>query len=80
MFTVMFAIPRTSGWVAQWLEMTQDEETKIARPRQVYSGARERDYQPVANREQKVDPPTGAGATTVIDPAAGGDSAGVGAV
>jgi len=71
MFTVMFAIPRTSGWVAQWLEMTQDEETKIARPRQVYSGARQRDYQPVADREQKVDPPTGVGATTVIDPAAG---------
>jgi citrate synthase len=44
MFTVMFAIPRTSGWVAQWLEMVQDDETKIARPRQIYTGARERDY------------------------------------
>jgi citrate synthase len=44
MFTVMFAIPRTSGWVAQWLEMVQDPETKIARPRQVYTGARERDF------------------------------------
>src|SRR4051812_10944770 len=41
MFTVMFAIPRTSGWVAQWLEMVQDPETKIARPRQIYTGARE---------------------------------------
>ncbi|MDQ4071680.1 MAG: citrate synthase [Actinomycetota bacterium] len=71
MFTVMFAIPRTSGWIAQWLEMTRDEETKIARPRQVYSGAPERDYEPVADREQKVDPPTGADATSVIDPAAG---------
>ena len=39
MFTVMFAIPRTSGWIAQWLEMVQDDETKIARPRQIYTGA-----------------------------------------
>jgi citrate synthase len=38
MFTVMFAIPRTSGWIAQWLEMVQDDETKIARPRQIYAG------------------------------------------
>src|ERR671916_735737 len=44
MFTVMFAIPRTSGWVAQWLEMGNDKEQKIARPRQIYTGERERDY------------------------------------
>src|SRR4051812_10767271 len=44
MFPVMFAIPRTSGWIAQWLEMVQDSEQKIARPRQIYTGARERDY------------------------------------
>jgi citrate synthase len=44
MFTVMFAIPRTAGWLAQWLEMIGDEETKIARPRQVYTGDRELDY------------------------------------
>jgi citrate synthase len=50
MFPVMFAIPRTSGWIAQWLEMVQDEEQKIARPRQVYTGARERDYVPVDKR------------------------------
>jgi citrate synthase len=50
MFTVMFAIPRTSGWVAQWLEMVQDEETKIARPRQIYTGARERDWVPIEDR------------------------------
>jgi citrate synthase len=43
MFTVMFAIPRTSGWVAQWLEMLDDPETKIARPRQIYTGHRDRD-------------------------------------
>ncbi|HEY8216571.1 MAG TPA: citrate synthase, partial [Acidimicrobiia bacterium] len=38
MFTVMFAIPRTSGWMAQWLEMVDDSEQKIARPRQIYTG------------------------------------------
>ena len=41
MFTVMFAIPRTSGWVAQWLEMIDDTEQKIARPRQIYTGERD---------------------------------------
>jgi citrate synthase len=50
MFPVMFAIPRTSGWIAQWLEMVQDDEQKIARPRQVYTGARERDYVPLESR------------------------------
>ena len=69
MFTVMFAIPRTSGWIAQWLEMVQDDETKIARPRQIYTGERERDYVPIGEREQKVDPPTGGEATSTIDPA-----------
>ena len=44
MFPVMFAIPRTSGWIAQWLEMVQDKEQKIARPRQIYTGQRTRDY------------------------------------
>jgi citrate synthase len=42
MFPVMFAIPRTSGWIAQWLEMVNDPEQKIARPRQIYTGQRER--------------------------------------
>ena len=50
MFTVMFAIPRTSGWIAQWQEMLDDKEQKIARPRQVYTGEREREYVPVENR------------------------------
>jgi citrate synthase len=50
MFTVMFAIPRTSGWIAQWLEMVQDDETKIARPRQIYCGARDLDYVPIDQR------------------------------
>ena len=48
MFTVIFAIPRTAGWVAQWMEMNDDPEQKIARPRQIYTGERERDY--VADR------------------------------
>jgi len=50
MFPVMFAIGRTSGWIAQWLELVGDKEQKIARPRQIYTGARERDYVPVAQR------------------------------
>ena len=44
MFTVMFAIPRTVGWIAQWREMLLDADQKIARPRQIYLGAGERDY------------------------------------
>jgi citrate synthase len=50
MFPVMFAIGRTSGWIAQWLEMVQDSEQKIARPRQIYTGARGRDYVALAQR------------------------------
>jgi citrate synthase len=50
MFTVIFAIPRTAGWIAQWLEMIDDSEQKIARPRQVYTGERERDYVPLEER------------------------------
>jgi hypothetical protein len=38
----MFAIPRTSGWIAQWLELVEDPEQKIARPRQIYTGAKAR--------------------------------------
>jgi citrate synthase len=50
MFPVMFAIGRTSGWIAQWLEMVQDSEQKIARPRQIYTGERTRDYVPIEQR------------------------------
>jgi len=50
MFPVMFAIGRTSGWIAQWLEMVQDKEQKIARPRQIYTGKRNRDYVPIEQR------------------------------
>jgi citrate synthase len=50
MFPVMFAIGRTSGWIAQWLEMVEDSEQKIARPRQIYTGERDRDYVPIDRR------------------------------
>ena len=50
MFPVLFAIPRTSGWIAQWLEMIDDSEQKIARPRQIYTGERTRDYVPMDKR------------------------------
>jgi citrate synthase len=51
MFTVIFAIPRTSGWIAQWMEMNGDSEQKIARPRQIYTGERDRSYVDVPERE-----------------------------
>jgi citrate synthase len=53
MFPVMFAIPRTAGWLAQWLEMLDDPEQRIARPRQVYTGAEERNYVPVGKRGEE---------------------------
>ncbi len=49
-FPFLFAIPRASGWLAQWLEMLDDPEQKIARPRQVYLGARGRNYVPLNER------------------------------
>ncbi|HEX5894295.1 MAG TPA: citrate/2-methylcitrate synthase, partial [Solirubrobacterales bacterium] len=51
MFTVIFAIPRTSGWVAQWMEQNEDPELKIARPRQIYTGDRDSSYVPEGKRE-----------------------------
>jgi citrate synthase len=50
MFPVLFAIPRTVGWLAQWVEMLKDSEQKIARPRQIYLGEDERDYVSMADR------------------------------
>jgi citrate synthase len=50
MFTVLFAIGRLPGWIAQWREMMTDSETKIGRPRQIYTGEPERDYVPLDNR------------------------------
>jgi citrate synthase len=50
MFTVLFAIPRTSGWLAHWVELLGDKEQKISRPRQWYTGADERDYIALGDR------------------------------
>jgi citrate synthase len=50
MFTVLFAIPRTAGWLAQWIELVGDKEQKIARPKQIYTGDRQLDFIP---REQR---------------------------
>jgi len=52
MFPVLFAIPRTSGWLAQWAEMVRDPEQRIARPRQVYIGEQERQYTPIETRPE----------------------------
>jgi citrate synthase len=49
MFPVLFAIPRTVGWLSHWQEML-DQDSKIARPRQLYIGAEERNYVPITNR------------------------------
>ena len=51
MFTVLFAIPRTAGWLAQWQEMITDPEQKIARPRQIYTGPEARQFVPIEKRE-----------------------------
>ena len=50
MFTVLFAIGRTPGWLAQWSELVQDKEQKIARPKQIYTGMRTRDFVPMSDR------------------------------
>jgi citrate synthase len=50
MFTVLFALARTVGWVAQWNEMISDPDQKIGRPRQLYTGPTQRDYIPVSQR------------------------------
>jgi citrate synthase len=56
MFPVLFAIPRTSGWIAQWQEMLVDPEQKIARPRQVYRGVEQRSYKPIEQRSSESEP------------------------
>jgi citrate synthase len=50
MFTVLFAIPRTAGWLAQWLELVDDKEQKIARPKQIYTGDRQLEFVPAEKR------------------------------
>jgi citrate synthase len=51
MFTVMFALARTAGWVSHWLEMIADPSLKIGRPRQLYRGPAQRDYVPLVKRK-----------------------------
>ena len=51
MFTVLFAIPRAAGWLAQWNEMVQDPEQKIARPRQIYTGIMHRKLENATEKE-----------------------------
>ena len=51
MFTVLFAVARTVGWIAQWKEMIEDPSQKIGRPRQLYTGATRRDYVPISRRK-----------------------------
>ena len=50
MYTVMFALARSAGWVAQWMEMMEDPDFKIGRPRQLYTGEKSRDYIPIDKR------------------------------
>ena len=50
MFTVLFALARTSGWVSQWNEMVSDPVQKIGRPRQIYTGPPQRDFVPIEER------------------------------
>jgi len=50
MFTALFAMGRTPGWIAQWLEMRREPASKIGRPRQIYTGATERPYVPMERR------------------------------
>jgi citrate synthase len=50
MFTVLFAVARTVGWIAQWKEMIEDPSQRIGRPRQLYTGAVRRDYVPMSKR------------------------------
>jgi citrate synthase len=56
MFPVLFAIPRTSGWLAQWEEMLLDKDQKIARPRQIYTGYDERKFVPISDRRPPLSP------------------------
>jgi citrate synthase len=52
MFPVLFAIPRVSGWLAQWAEMVRDPEQKISRPRQLFLGEGERSWLPIEQRSE----------------------------
>jgi citrate synthase len=50
MFTALFALARTIGWIAQWKEMIEDPSQRIGRPRQLYTGPAQREYTPIGRR------------------------------
>lgn len=54
MFTILFTLPRLSGWLAHWYEFLDDPHNKIVRPRQIYQGYTKRNYEDIAERTQKV--------------------------
>jgi citrate synthase len=51
MFTVVFAVARTIGWVSQWKELVEDPTQRIGRPRQIYTGSRDLTYEPISSRK-----------------------------
>ena len=55
MFPVLFVIPRAVGWLAHWVEQLKDEENRIARPRQIYTGEGIRDYTPIGGRKNEIE-------------------------
>jgi citrate synthase len=67
MFPVLFAIPRTSGWLAQWEEMLLDKDQKIARPRQIYTGYDERRFVPISDRRSPATAPAASKPRTESD-------------
>jgi len=73
MFTALFAVSRTVGWLAQWKEMIEDHDQRIARPRQLYTGSPQRDYVPVNKRLSSGDgKPLSSGKPMPAEPAAVG--------
>jgi citrate synthase len=55
MFTILFTLPRLSGWLAHWYEFIDDPHNKIVRPRQIYKGYTRRNFEEMTNRAKKVD-------------------------
>ena len=53
MFTVIFAVARTVGWIAQWKEMTENQSKRISRPRQLYTGQKKRNFVKISDRKNK---------------------------
>lgn len=58
-FPVLFTIPRIAGWLSHWNEFLDDKDNKIVRPRQIYTGYTKREYVPIDQRQQIIDPQLG---------------------